>query len=264
LLKTFDYIMNLEFIKFFSFLSAKGLFTMIDHVKAKLKEAKLRLTKGDNSSAFRLAFEALDIFLRELCFKCGAPLESRPEKRSVSKWGFTKCVDFLRSNSIITKRQGSLLFKVNNLRVVTVHYGKDPDEKETKSSIREIERFIQGRGICAIAIMKNPVVGADLMDPLSKAQKLMLKHDFSQLPVFKGKKAVGSISEGTFVRLFPTLELASETTIDAVMDPPFKEISDNALLEEVRRLLITESAVLVTNQDQVIGIITKADLLKMF
>lgn len=97
LLKTFDCIMNLEFIKFFSFLSAKGLFTMIDHVKAKLKEAKLRLTKGDNSSAFRLAFEALDIFLRELCFKCGAPLESRPEKRSVSKWGFTKCVDFLRS-----------------------------------------------------------------------------------------------------------------------------------------------------------------------
>lgn len=67
-----------------------------------------------------------------------------------------------------------------------------------------------------------------------------------------------------FVKLFPTLELASETTIDKVMDPPFKEISDNALLEEVRRLLITESAVLVTKHDQVIGIITKADLLKMF
>ena len=237
---------------------------MIDHAKVKLKEAKQRLTNGDNSGAFRLAYEALEIFLRELCFECGAPLQPRPEKKSVSKWGFAKCVDFLRFNSVITKKQRSLLFKINNFRIVAVHYGKDPDEIEAKSSIEEIERFIQGRGICAIAIMKNPVIGVDSTDPLSKARKIMLDNDFSQLPVFKGKKAIGSISEATFVKLFPTLALTSKTIIGKVMDPPFKEISDNSLLEEVIRLLFTESAVLVTKHDQVIGIITKADLLKMF
>ena len=237
---------------------------MLDSVKAKLKEAKRRLTNGDNAGAFRSGYEALEMFLRELCFTCGAPLVPQGNKGSVAKWGFARCVEYLRSNAIITKTQQSLLFKINNSRIAAVHYGKDPDKKETKGAVREIERFIQGRGICARAIMNKPVTGVQVMDPLSKARELMLEHDYSQLPVFEGKKSVGSVSEGTFVKLFPTLELASELTIENSMGPPFKEVSENALLEEVRRYLFSEPAVLVTSQDLVIGIITKADLLKMF
>jgi len=56
---------------------------MIDRVKVRLKEAKLRLTKKDSEGAFRFAYEALEMFLRELCFKCGAPLESKQQERSV-------------------------------------------------------------------------------------------------------------------------------------------------------------------------------------
>lgn len=237
---------------------------MLDSVKARLKEAKHRLTNGDNAGAFRFAYEALDIFLRELCFTCGAPLGTQGNRRSVSKWGFARCVEYLRFNIIITKTQQSLLFKINNSRIAAVHYGKDPDRKEMKEAITEIERFIQGRGICASAIMNKPVIAVQVKDPLSKARELMLEHDYSQLPVFEGKKSVGSISEGTFVKLFPTLELASELTIEKAMEPSFKEVSENALLEEVRRYLFSEPAVLVTSQDLVIGIITKADLLKMF
>jgi len=237
---------------------------MIDRVKARLKEAKLRLSNRDDAGAFRTAHEALEMFLRELCFKCGVSLQSNPQKQSVSEWGFAKCVDFLRSNSAITKAQAGLLFKINNLRISVVHYGKDPEKKEAQDTIREIERFIQGGGVCAIAIMKRPVVGVDMKDPLSKAKELMLENDYSQLLVFQGNRPVGSISEETFVKLFPTLELANEISISEVMETPFKEVSENTLLEDVKKLLFTESAILVTNDRQVLGIITKADLLKMF
>jgi CBS domain-containing protein len=193
---------------------------MMDCVKARLNEAKSRLKKNDNGAAFRLAYEALDMFLRELCFKCGARLDPKQKKGSVSKWGFARCVDFLMSHSMITKTQGSTLFRINNLRVSIVHYGKNPDETETKEVIREISRFIRGRGICACAIMNKPVVSVDASDPISKAREIMIQHDYSQLPVFRENKAVGSVSEKTFVKLFPTLELATELTVDKVMEDP--------------------------------------------
>jgi len=254
---------NLEFINLLT-KRTEITFIMMDSVKGRLKEAKLRQSKNDNTGAFRLAFEALDMFLRELCFKRGARLDPKQEKGPVSKWRFVDCVDFLRSNSFITKAQGSILFKINNLRIPVVHYGKDPSETETKDAIREITRFIQGRGICAGAIMNKPIVGVDSMDPISKAREIMMQYDYSQLPVFKGSKTMGSISEKTLVKLFPTLEMEGELLVNKVMEPPFKEVSENALLEEIRCLLLDESAVLVLGKDRVIGIITKADLLKMF
>jgi predicted transcriptional regulator len=236
----------------------------MDRVKARLSEAKSRLKKKDNATAFRLSYEALDMFLRELCFRCGARLEPEQNKEPVSKWTFAKCVDFLKSHSIITKTQGNALFKINNLRVPVVHYGKDPNETETREVIREITCFIQGRGICASAIMNKPVVSVDATDSILKARKIMMQHDYSQLPVFRENKSIGSISEKTFVKLFPTLELATKLRVDKVMEPPFKEVSESTLLEEIRKILLIESAILVLRKNEAIGIITKADLLKMF
>lgn len=256
-------VLNPDFIKLLTS-KLETEFVMMDRVKARLSEAKSRLKKNDNAAAFRLAYEALDMFLRELCFKWGARLDPKEEKGAVSKWGFAECVDFLKSHSIITKTQGSALFRINNLRVSVVHYGKDPNATESREVIREITRFIQGRGICASAIMNKPVVSVDATDPISKARKIMIQHDYSQLPVFEENKAVGSVSENTFVKLFPTLKLASELTVDKVMEHPFKEVCEDTLLEEIRRLLLTESAILVLRKNEAVGIITKADLLKMF
>jgi hypothetical protein len=192
---------------------------MLDCVKARLKNARLRLASRDYEGAFRFAYEALDMFLRQLCFQYGEVSEQKMQKKCVSKWGFAECVGFLQHNYIITKSQASLLFNINNLRIPVVHYGRNPSEREAKDAIGEIEHFIQGRGVCASAIMNQPVVGVDLTDSLSRAKDLMLKGSYSYLPVFKGRKSVGSISEATFVGMFPQQDLASEVEISEVMGP---------------------------------------------
>ena len=237
---------------------------MSDCVKARLEGAKSRLAKRDYEGAFRFAYEALDMFLRKLCFQYRQVTEQDMHEKSIFKWGFSECVDFLQRHQIITKSQASLLFDINNSRIPVVHYGKNPTKREVKHAIGEIERFVQGRGVCASAIMNQPVVGVDSTDSLSKAKSLMLNGDYSHLPVFKERKPVGSISEATFVELFPQLDLATEVKINKVMGPPFKEVPESMLLEEVRKLLLNESALLVQRQGKVVGIITKADILKMF
>lgn len=128
------------------------------------------------------------------------------------------------------------------------------DRLETKTKIQEEK------------IVPNEVIGIQKDEPVSKVVRLMKEHGYSQIPVFNGKQPVGSISEKTILRqILAGKDLAqiSKLPVEDVMEEAFPQVSEDAPLSLISSLLQTYSAVLVSKKGAVVGIITKADLLRI-
>jgi len=89
---------------------------------------------------------------------------------------------------------------------------------------------------------------------------------YSQLPVFDGLRAVGSITEKTvlnqILRGRDPKEL-SRFSVESIMDEAFPIVDEEAPVTVISALLQYSQAVLVTKKGQIKGIVTKADLLKV-
>ena len=128
------------------------------------------------------------------------------------------------------------------------------DRIETKTKIQEEK------------VVPNEVISVQKDELLSKVVRLMKDHGYSQIPVFEGKHSVGSISEKTILRqILAGKDLAqiSKLPIEDLMEEAFPQVSEDAPLSLISSLLQTYSAVLVSKKGNVVGIITKADLLRM-
>jgi predicted transcriptional regulator len=115
-------------------------------------------------------------------------------------------------------------------------------------------------------ILHTEVVSVQRSQPISEAVTVMKEHGYSQIPVFDGKQSVGSISEKAILRQIlagQDLEEISRQPTERIMEEAFPQINDDAPLSLITSLLQTYSAVLVSKKGVVIGIITKADLLRM-
>jgi predicted transcriptional regulator len=94
----------------------------------------------------------------------------------------------------------------------------------------------------------------------------MKSHGYSQLPVFDGKQPVGSISEKTILRqILDGKDMAqiSALPVSEVMEEVFPQVAEDAPLSLISSLLQVYSAVLVSKKGTIVGIITKADLLRI-
>ena len=103
-------------------------------------------------------------------------------------------------------------------------------------------------------------------DRVEEAARLMRRHSISQLPVFEDKKSIGSLSERTILRL---LEDAKEPQnvfnkkVKVVMEDSFPVVSEDTPIELLYSVVDFFQATLVSKREKVVGIITKADLLKL-
>jgi predicted transcriptional regulator len=94
----------------------------------------------------------------------------------------------------------------------------------------------------------------------------MKEHGYSQIPVFNGDQSVGSISEKTVLRQIldgKDLNQISNLPAKDIMEEAFPQIGEDAPLSLISSLLQTYQAVLVAKKGRVVGIITKADLLRI-
>jgi predicted transcriptional regulator len=142
----------------------------------------------------------------------------------------------------------------------------DSSYTKVKTIFDVLERLEFKTKIQAEKVLHNEVVTVQTSEPISKVVKLMKDHGYSQIPVFEGKQSVGSISEKTILHQIleeKDLEQISALPTEKVMEEAFPQINEDAPLSLITSLLQTYSAVLVSKKGVVIGIITKADLLRM-
>ena len=86
------------------------------------------------------------------------------------------------------------------------------------------------------------------------------------IPVFEGKQSVGSISEKAILRQIMAgkdLDQISRLPAEEIMEEAFPQVGEDAPLSLISSLLQVYSAVLVVKKGDVVGIVTKADLLRM-
>ncbi len=125
---------------------------------------------------------------------------------------------------------------------------------------------LRGKGITASRIMSRNVVSVQLTDSIEKAAERMKKHNVSQMPVFDGKKIVGSISEDIILEQIAKgadIHELSRKRVEEFLDDSFPVVSVNTPLSTISVLLEYNKAVLVVKRGEIKGIITNADLLKV-
>jgi predicted transcriptional regulator len=143
----------------------------------------------------------------------------------------------------------------------------EPSYLKTKAIFDTLEKLQREKEPRAKELLQSRVVGIGQDEPVSKAAAIMNEMGFSQLPVFDGRHIVGGIAEKAIMdRIVSGISLRelSSMSVAKVMTEAFPQIDERTPLSLVSALLQYHSAVLVMKRGQVTGIITKADLLKVF
>ncbi len=142
----------------------------------------------------------------------------------------------------------------------------DPSYTKVKAIFDALEKLQTETEVRAEEVLQSNVIGIQKNDPVSRAVQTMAEYGYSQLPVFDGEHSVGSISEKTIIGKVSAgkdLSQVSKRAVGDVMEEAFPQVGEDAPLPLISSLLQVYSAVLISNKGKVIGIVTKADLLKM-
>jgi len=113
-------------------------------------------------------------------------------------------------------------------------------------------------------IMTKHFISIQANRKIRESVELMKKHDISQIPVFDKKRNLGSISEsGIYAKLTEGIDKKTlfESPIRNHIEPPLPTISSSTPLSVALPLLKTTNAILLTDKDEIVGIITKSDIL---
>lgn len=134
-----------------------------------------------------------------------------------------------------------------------------------KSSSGEHRRGLALTGLEVGAVAKKKVVTIDRDASLGAAVRVMQKKGISQLPVMNDGVCVGSISERIVLDLLVDrgAKKLEKLAVEDVMGPPLPELGASTPLVAVAKVLERRSAVLVTRGLDIVGIVTRADLLRL-
>ena len=113
--------------------------------------------------------------------------------------------------------------------------------------------------------MTLKVISVKKDTPLRIAIKTMEKNSISQLPVLDDGKSVGTLSEKTALEVINRAENSKdvlEKSVELVMEDSMPQINEDTPFQLVSSIMGHYSGVLVTKNGEVIGIITKSDLLR--
>ncbi len=99
-------------------------------------------------------------------------------------------------------------------------------------------------------------------DKVAKAVELMQKFNISQLPVIDSRQAVGSLDEASVMKLLHDGTDFEHRKVSSAMGSPLPTLDqDTDMLEAYRILLSGTTAVVVTNNQTPVGVVTRVDLI---
>jgi predicted transcriptional regulator len=167
----------------------------------------------------------------------------------------------------LTQKQLAERAGVSQSLIAKMEAGKiDPAYTKVKAIFDALEQLETSTDHHAKEMLHKEIVGVQKNAAVSEAIQLMRKHGYSQLPVFDGEHPVGSISEKTILSQIiggKDLNQVSTVLVRDIMDDAFPQVGENASLSLISELLQAYPAVLICKNGKTVGIVTKADLLKM-
>ncbi len=166
----------------------------------------------------------------------------------------------------LTQKELAALVNVSQSLIAKIETKKvNPSYRIVKKIFDTFEELEKKSRITAKNLLTSNVVFARKNDKLRKCMELMRKHGYSQLPIIDRNNVVGSISEKTILDLISKSERISKILNKKafeVMEEAFPIVKEDEGLPVILTLLQSNHAVLVSKKGKIVGIITKADLLK--
>jgi predicted transcriptional regulator len=165
----------------------------------------------------------------------------------------------LRTDADLTQKGLAELAGVSQAHIAKIEQGKVDPRLSTVNKILRV--LAAGRERRSKDVMTKGVIFARPNESILYVSEVMVKNAVSQLPVLDKSRVVGTITEESIIRNLKS-NLAEEK-VRNVMGLPLPTVSEDTNVDSVRSFLEKSPGVLVTNSREVVGIITRSDLLKM-
>lgn len=169
----------------------------------------------------------------------------------------------------LAKRTGvsqGLIAKIENNSV-------DPKISTVRKILKVLEEEIEKKekegykgGIRACDIMTRKVISINHNETVGRALELMTAYAISQLPVMKNKKPIGAIDEESLLQALPRFlkepEKFYSMKVEDLITTYFPVVDEETPLEELIDIFSKgEKGILVSSGEEIVGIITKIDVL---
>ncbi len=128
--------------------------------------------------------------------------------------------------------------------------------------------YLDPKGMTAKDLVSSskalPLVTIEATQIVADAIKLMQQHDFSQIPVTKDKRIVGSISDTHIFNLMVKDPCVKEQTVESIMQHAFPFVDISTPIESLAKMITSENPAVLVKDFKVdkTFIITKHDIMK--
>ena len=165
----------------------------------------------------------------------------------------------LRMEAGLTQRKLAELVGISQAHIAKIESETVDPRLSTVNRILHI--LTEGEGKKCGDVMTRNVISARQSDTVQTVSRLMMRNAISQLPVIEGSKVVGTVTEeGIVSNLGSTI---ADERVERIMQAPMPQVPEDTNISIIRPLLENHYGVLVTRKGEVVGIITRSDLLKV-
>lgn len=166
----------------------------------------------------------------------------------------------------MTQKELSELSGVSQPLIARIESGKvNASYSNIKRIFEALEKFqAMHKNLTANDIMTKNVLSISKNEKITNAAKIMKMKNISQLPVMEKNKIIGTVSEKDISHAFSINENPKKLLVKDIMEDPLPIINQNSTIDMISRILDFNPAVLVMAKGKIYGIISRADLLKLF
>ena len=164
----------------------------------------------------------------------------------------------LRVKARLTQKKLAELVDVSQAHVSKIELEKVDPRLSTVNKILEV--LTEGKKRKCKDVMSNGVLSAKPNDSILEVSEIMIKNAISQMPVLNGNSVVGTITEESIIRNLGSN--IANAKVNSIMSSPLPTVSEETTTDTIRPMLEKHQGVLVTKDKEIIGIITRSDLLK--
>ena len=165
----------------------------------------------------------------------------------------------IRKKFDLTQFQLAKIAGVSQSLIAKIEAGRiDPTFSKAKKIFAAIDTLGKKKELKAEQIMTGHIISLKPNDDVRDAIKKMKKANISQMPVIEANKSIGIVSESIILE---ALLSKKSHKIKDIMDDSAPVVSKNTSANAVSNLLRFYPIVLVSEDGELKGVITKSDLL---
>ncbi|MBO8181552.1 MAG: CBS domain-containing protein [Archaeoglobus sp.] len=164
----------------------------------------------------------------------------------------------------ITQKKLAELVGVSQPLIARIESGDIDPKLSLVKKIFEVLESLEGKKVNAKSVMNPDVMYAKPDQSLREVMEIMLKYGISQMPVVELGRVLGTITESSIVKIILNkgIESTESMRVKDCMDNPLPTVSADENMEYICKMLINNPAVLVVENGEMRGIITKHDIMK--